>query len=53
MSQDNLVGLACSQCKRVNYFTTRNKKKVKAKLSLKKFCPWDKKHTLHTEAKLK
>lgn len=51
MSQDNLVKLQCSICKRVNYFTRRNKKKIKEKLSLKKFCPWDRKHTLHTEVK--
>jgi len=53
MSQDNLIGLACSVCKRVNYFSKRNKKKVKAKVELKKYCPWDKRHTVHTEAKLK
>lgn len=53
MSQDNLVGLACTVCKRVNYFTKRNKKKVKAKLQLRKFCKWDRKVTPHTEAKLK
>ncbi len=53
MSQDNLIGLACSVCKHVNYFSKRNKKKVKAKIELKKYCKWDKKYTLHKEAKLK
>lgn len=51
MSQDHLVKLACPACKRVNYFTTRNKKKVEGKLELSKHCPWCKKHTRHKEAK--
>ncbi len=51
MSQDNLTKLECSVCKRVNYFTTRNKKKLKNKLELKKFCNWCKKHQLHKEIK--
>ncbi|MDD5295035.1 MAG: 50S ribosomal protein L33 [Patescibacteria group bacterium] len=49
MPQDNLVKLACSECKRVNYQTTRNKKKIKKKLELNKFCKWCRKHTLHKE----
>ncbi|MCH7492203.1 50S ribosomal protein L33, partial [Patescibacteria group bacterium] len=28
MSQDNLIKLKCSQCKRGNYFTNKNKKQV-------------------------
>lgn len=51
MSQDNLAKLECSDCKRVNYFTTRNKKKLKNKLELKKFCNWCKKHLIHKEIK--
>ncbi len=53
MSQDNLIGLACSVCKRVNYYSKRNKKKVRAKVELMKYCRWDKRHTKHVEAKLK
>ncbi|MBI3114993.1 MAG: 50S ribosomal protein L33 [Candidatus Kerfeldbacteria bacterium] len=53
MSQDNLIALSCSECKRINYHSKRNKKKVKEKVSLKKYCPWCGKHTLHKEAKLK
>lgn len=51
MPQDNLVKLQCTICKHVNYHTKRNKKKIKAKLELMKYCRWDKKPTLHKEAK--
>lgn len=51
MSQDNLIKLECSSCKRVNYFSTRNKKKLKNRLELKKYCKWERKHTLHKETK--
>ncbi len=52
MSQDNLIGLQCTVCKRINYYSKRNKKKIKVKLELKKFCEWCGKHTPHKEAKL-
>ncbi len=51
MSQDNLVKLECSECHRINYRTFKNKKTLKNKLELKKFCKWCKKHTLHKETK--
>ncbi|MBN1900960.1 50S ribosomal protein L33 [Candidatus Sumerlaeota bacterium] len=47
----DIVTLACSECKRRNYTTTRNKKKQGDKLELKKYCPFDRKHTLHKEVK--
>jgi len=40
MSQDNLIKLQCTVCKHINYYSTRNKKTVKAKLQLKKHCKW-------------
>jgi large subunit ribosomal protein L33 len=46
-----MIILACSECKRRNYTTTKNKKKQSAKLELKKYCPFDRKHTLHKEVK--
>jgi len=46
-----MVILACSECKRRNYTTTRNKKNQSTKLELKKYCPFDRKHTLHKETK--
>lgn len=51
MSQENLVKLTCSICKRINYFTGKNKKKVERKLEFKKYCRWCKKHTSHKETK--
>jgi len=51
MPQDNLIKLECSECRHINYYSRRNKKAVKERLSLKKFCSWCKKHTLHKENK--
>jgi large subunit ribosomal protein L33 len=45
------VLLACTECKRRNYATSKNKKNTTAKLELKKYCPFDKKHTVHKETK--
>ncbi|MBZ0272009.1 50S ribosomal protein L33 [bacterium] len=47
----DIVILQCTECKRRNYTTTRNKKKNQNKVELKKFCPFDRKHTLHKETK--
>ncbi len=47
----DIVALACSECKRRNYSTTRNKKKQAERLQLKKFCPFCRTHVLHKEAK--
>ena len=52
MSQEGLLRLRCSVCKRANYYTSKNKKKVERKLEYKKFCKWCKKHTLHKETKI-
>jgi large subunit ribosomal protein L33 len=46
-----IITLQCSECKRRNYSTTRNKKKQTERLELKKFCPFCNKHTLHREVK--
>ncbi|HON55616.1 MAG TPA: 50S ribosomal protein L33 [bacterium] len=45
------VTLECSECKNKNYSTTRNKQNTKEKLQLKKYCRFDRKHTLHKESK--
>ena len=47
----DIVTFACSDCKRRNYTTTRNKRKTPEKLQLKKFCRWCRAHTLHKETK--
>ncbi len=51
MSQDHLIKLACKDCKRINYWTTKNKKKVERKIELKKYCKWCRKQTVHKEIK--
>lgn len=43
--------LSCTECKRRNYATTKNKRTITARVELKKYCPWDKRHTVHRETK--
>ena len=47
----DIITLACTDCDRRNYSTTRNKKKQQNKLELKKFCRHCRKHVLHKESK--
>ena len=51
MPQPNLIRLQCTICKRFNYWTRKNIRKVERKIELKKYCKWDRKHTAHKEAK--
>ncbi len=51
MSQDNMIKFECTECKRINYFSRKNKKLIKDRLELKKYCKFCKKHTLHKETK--
>lgn len=46
-----IVTLACTECKRRNYTTTKNKKNDPNRLELKKFCPWCRSHTVHRETR--
>lgn len=46
-----IITLACGECKRRNYSTTKNKKRMQRKLELMKYCPFDRRHTLHKEGK--
>jgi large subunit ribosomal protein L33 len=46
-----IIHLQCTECKRKNYSTTKNKKNNPAKVELKKYCSFDRKHTLHKEVK--
>jgi large subunit ribosomal protein L33 len=47
-----IIALACDQCKRKNYTTTKNKKTHTEKLSLRKYCSSCRKHTVHKEGKV-
>ena len=52
MSQENLLKFECKDCKKINYYSTKNKKTLKAhRLELKKYCRHCKKHTAHKETK--
>ena len=48
-----LIAFECTECKRRNYTSTKNKKKTTEKLSFKKYCRFDRRHTVHKEAKIK
>ena len=50
MPQD-LITMACGECQRRNYHTTKNKKNVTDRLELRKYCKWCRKHTAHKETK--
>jgi len=45
------VTLACTECKRRNYTTTRNKTRTPDRLEIKKFCRFDRKRTVHRETR--
>ena len=47
------IALQCSECKRKNYTTYKNRKNITGKLELSKYCPFDRKHTMHKETKAK
>ncbi len=51
MSQDYLIKLQCSACKRFTHWSRKNRKRVERKIELKKFCKWCRKHTVHKEVK--
>ncbi len=48
--RDN-IQLACGECKRRNYTSTRNKKKQTERLEVKKYCKFCRRHTAHKEVK--
>jgi large subunit ribosomal protein L33 len=47
----DIIILACNECKRRNYNTTKNKKKTTERLEIKKYCPFCRTHTAHRETK--
>ena len=46
-----LVTLACTECKRRNYTTKKNKQNNPDRIELKKYCKWCKCHTVHRETR--
>ncbi|MBI5654531.1 50S ribosomal protein L33 [Candidatus Uhrbacteria bacterium] len=51
MPQDNMIKLECTACRRVNYHSKKNKKTLKTRLELKKFCRHCKQTQPHKETK--
>ena len=46
-----VIQLACTECKERMYSTRKNKKNDPNRIELMKYCPRDRRHTLHREAK--
>ncbi len=46
-----VITLACGECKRRNYSTTKNKRNTTDRLERSKYCRWCRKHTTHRETK--
>ena len=47
----DIISLACTECKRRNYSTTKNRKKSSERVELSKYCPFCRKHVGHKETK--
>jgi len=47
----DIIALACTDFKRRNYTTTKNKKKTSERLELSKYCRFCRKHVGHRETK--
>lgn len=45
------ITLRCTSCKEENYHTSKNRKNTPDKLNLNKFCPVERKVTVHAERK--
>ena len=46
-----IVKLACEKCNRRNYMATKNKRTHPERLAYKKYCPYDREHTVHKETR--
>ena len=46
-----IITLACTECGRRNYTTKKDRKKTTGRLERSKYCPFDRKHTLHRETR--
>jgi large subunit ribosomal protein L33 len=47
-----LIKLTCDQCGRANYYTSKNKRTMPDKFTIKKYCPACRGHRLHKEGKI-
>ncbi|MDD3628837.1 MAG: 50S ribosomal protein L33 [Candidatus Humimicrobiaceae bacterium] len=46
-----IITFECTECKRRNYSSEKNKKSTPDRLELKKYCRWCRKHTIHKETR--
>jgi large subunit ribosomal protein L33 len=46
-----VILLACTECKERTYTTRKNKRNDPNRIELMKYCPRERRHTLHREAK--
>lgn len=46
-----IVTLECTECKRRNYSSMKNRRNTPEKLNLQKYCRFCRKHTPHKETK--
>ena len=46
-----IITLECTECKRRNYTTTKEKRNPPGRLEKVKFCKFDRKRTVHKETK--
>jgi len=57
MGNRSVIQLECTECRKSGlpgvsrYSTTKNKKKQPKRLQMKKYCRYERKHTLHRETK--
>ena len=45
------IQLECTECRRINYCSTKDKKQKPERLELKKYCRFCRKHIVHKEIK--
>ncbi|MCZ7547096.1 MAG: 50S ribosomal protein L33 [Anaerolineae bacterium] len=46
-----VIHLECTECRRRNYTTEKNRRNDPNRIELQKYCKWCRKHTLHRETK--
>ena len=46
-----IITLECTECKRRNYTTTKNKRNTTERIELKKYCSFCQGHKVHKETK--
>ena len=45
------ITMACTECKRRNYSTVKNRQNDRDRIELRKYCRWCRGHTLHRETR--